>query len=444
MFRYIPVTEEDRKEMLDVIGINSVEELFDDIPKNLKQNQPLNIGTPMSEIELKKRIEELGNKNLSDLICFRGAGAYDHYIPAAVDHLVSRSEFYTAYTPYQPEISQGSLQCIFEYQTMIANLTGMFASNASMYDGATSAAEGAMVAATVTKRKEIVVSKSVNPETRKVLETYCKFRDIKVVEVELDEGVTSIKDLKDKISDKTAGVIVQSPNFFGIIEDLDEIRENITDRKTKYIVYTDLVAMGMLKTPGESGADIVIGDAQSFGSGLTYGGPYLGFMTVTKELIRKMPGRIVGESVDQDGKRSYVLTLQAREQHIRRYKATSNICSNHALNALAATICMSLLGKVGLEKMAEQCYKKSNYTLSKILETGKYKLKFNRPFFKEFVIEGEESPEIVNRKLLEDGILGGYPLENEYPEFKNTSLVCTTEKRSKSEIDSFAKRMGEM
>jgi len=444
MFRYIPVTEEDRKEMLDVIGINSVEELFDDIPKNLKQSQPLNIGAPMSEIELKKRIEELGNKNLSDLICFRGAGAYDHYIPVAVDHLVSRSEFYTAYTPYQPEISQGSLQCIFEYQTMIANLTGMFASNASMYDGATSAAEGAMVAATVTKRKEIVVSKSVNPETRKVLETYCKFRDIKVVEVELDEGVTSIKDLKDKISDKTAGVIVQSPNFFGIIEDLDEIRENITDKKTKYIVYTDLVAMGVLKTPGESGADIVIGDAQSFGSGLTYGGPYLGFMTVTKELIRKMPGRIVGESVDQDGKRSYVLTLQAREQHIRRYKATSNICSNHALNALAATICMSLLGKVGLEKMAEQCYKKSNYTLSKILESGKYKLKFNRPFFKEFVIEGDESPEIINEKLLQAGILGGYPLENEYPEFKNTSLVCTTEKRSKSEIDSFAKRMGEM
>lgn len=444
MYRYIPATEDDRKEMLDVIGINNVDELFNDIPKDLKQSQPLNIGAPMSEIELKKRIEELGNKNSSDLICFRGAGAYDHYIPAAVDHLISRSEFYTAYTPYQPEISQGTLQCIFEYQTMIANLTGMFASNASMYDGATSAAEGAMVAATVTKRKEIVVSKSVNPETRKVLKTYCKFRDIEVVEVELDEGVTSIKDLKDKISDKTAGVIVQSPNFFGIIEDLDEIRENITDKKTKYIVYTDLVAMGMLKTPGESGADIVVGDAQSFSSGLAYGGPYLGFMAITKELIRKMPGRIVGESVDQDGKRSYVLTLQAREQHIRRYKATSNICSNHALNALAATICMGLLGKVGLEKMAEQCYKKSNYTLSKILETGRYKLKFNRPFFKEFVIEGEESPEIINAKLLKDGILGGYPLEKEYPELKNTSLVCTTEKRSKLEIDSFAKRMGEI
>ncbi|MCS5422281.1 MULTISPECIES: aminomethyl-transferring glycine dehydrogenase subunit GcvPA [Psychrilyobacter] len=444
MFRYIPATEEDRKEMLDVIGINSVDELFDDIPKNLKQSQPLNIGAPMSEIELKKRIEELGNKNLSNLICFRGAGAYDHYIPAAVDHLISRSEFYTAYTPYQPEISQGTLQCIFEYQTMIADLTGMFASNASMYDGATAAAEAAMVAATVTKRQEIVVSKSVNPETRKVLKTYCKFRDIKVVEIELDEGATCIKDLKDKISDKTAGVMVQSPNFFGIIEDLDEIRENIIDKKTKYIVYTDLVAMGILKTPGESGADIVIGDAQSFGTGLTYGGPYLGFMTITKELIRKMPGRIVGESVDQDGKRCYVLTLQAREQHIRRYKATSNICSNHALNALAATIHMSLLGRVGLEKVAEQCYKKANYTLRKIVETDRYKLKFNRPFFREFVIEGEESPEIINEKLLKDGILGGYPLEKEYPELKNTSLVCITEKRSKLEIDSFVERMGEI
>ncbi|MGB6128384.1 MAG: aminomethyl-transferring glycine dehydrogenase subunit GcvPA [Psychrilyobacter sp.] len=444
MFRYIPTTEEDRKEMLDVIGIKNVEELFNDIPKELKPPHKLNICEPMSEIELKKRINELGNKNSSELICFRGAGAYDHYSPAAVDHLISRSEFYTAYTPYQPEISQGTLQCIFEFQTMIANLTGMFASNASMYDGSTSAAEAAIVTATVTKRKEIIVSKSVNPETRQVLKTYCRFRDIKVVEVELDDGATSIEDLKAKVSDKTAGVLVQSPNFFGIIEDLDEIRENIVDKKTKYIVATDLVAMGMLKTPGESGADIVVGDAQSFGSGLAFGGPYLGFMAVTKGLIRKIPGRIAGESIDQDGKRSYVLTLQAREQHIRREKATSNICSNHALNALAATIHMSLLGRVGLEKVAELCYKNANYTMTKLVETDKYKLKFNRPFFREFVIEGKESPELINEKLLQAGILGGYPLEREYPEFKNASLVCTTEKRSKLEIDDFAERMGEI
>ncbi len=444
MFRYIPTTSEDRKEMLDVIGVNNIEDLFCDIPETLKQSRELNIGTPMSEIELKRKINELGNKNMSDLICFRGAGAYDHYSPSAVDHLISRSEFYTAYTPYQPEISQGTLQCIFEYQTMIANLTGMFASNASMYDGATSTVEAAMLAASVTKRKEIVISKSVNLETRKVVKTYCKFRDIDVVEVDLDEGVTSIDDLKSKISDKTAGVIVQSPNFFGIIEDLDEIRENITDKKTKYIVYTDLVAMGILKTPGESGADIVVGDAQSFGSGLAFGGPYLGFMTVTKPLIRKIPGRIVGESVDQDGKRGYVLTLQAREQHIRRYKATSNICSNHGLNALAATIHMSLLGKAGLEEVATQCYKKANYTMRKLVETGKYKLKFNRPFFREFVVEGQESPKIINKKLLEDGILGGYPLEDDYAELVNTTLVCTTEKRSKLEIDDFVKKMGEV
>jgi len=444
MFRYLPVTDEDRKEMMDEIGIRSIDELFNDIPETLRQKEALKIGNPMSEVELNRKIDELGGKNRSNLTCFRGAGAYDHYIPAAVDHLISRSEFYTAYTPYQPEISQGTLQSIFEYQTMIARLTGMFTSNASMYDGATATAEAAMMATVDTKRKEIVVSKSVNPETRRVLDTYCRFRDINVVEVELDEGVTSAEDLKSKISDKTAGVIVQSPNFFGIIEELDDIREAITDKKTKYIVYTDLIALGILKTPGESGADIVVGDAQSFGCGLAYGGPYLGFMATTKKLIRKMPGRIVGESIDQDGKRCYVLTLQAREQHIRRYKATSNICSNHALNALGATIHMSLLGKKGLEEMATQCFHKANYAMKRIVETGKYKLKYNRPFFREFAVEGISSFDLVDEKLMDAGILGGYHLGADYSDLENTSLICVTEKRSRSEIDELAKRMGEI
>lgn len=437
MHRYIPNTEADKKQMLNSIGANSIEDLFKDIPKDIQLDRELNIGEALSEIEISKHMRELAknNKSTSDLISFLGAGAYDHYIPSLIKHLVMRSEFYTAYTPYQPEISQGTLQVIFEYQTMISNLTGMDVSNASMYDGQTACAEAAMMASVSTKRQSIIVSKTVHPETRRVLKTYMKFRDIEVIEVDMAEGVTDIEKLKSLVDKKTAGVIVQSPNFFGVIEDLTEVEKIVHDNKAKLITYVDPIALGILKNPGKLGADIVVGEAQSFGNGLNFGGPYLGFLATNKKLVRKMPGRIVGQSVDVDGKRAFVLTLQAREQHIRRYKATSNICSNQALNALIATIYLSTMGKKGLKEVATQSAQKASYTFNKLTNSGKFKPLFNKPFFKEFVVTSELDSETVNKELLNNGIIGGYELGKDYPEFKNSLLFCVTEKRTKDEID---------
>lgn len=444
--RYIPSTDEDRRELLEEIGVDSVDALFEDIPREIRERSKLEKWEAMSEIEIHRRMDELGgkNKSLSDLVCFRGAGAYDHYIPSAVKEIVGRSEFYTSYTPYQPEISQGTLQAIFEFQTMIADLAGMEASNASMYDGATSTAEAAIMAVTDTKRKKILVSRGTGPEVRGVMETYCRFRDIELVEVAMDEGTLSIEDLRNKVDKDTAGVVVQSPNFFGIIEDLSGIKDAIEDKKVKFIVNTDLLSMGVLKSPGSQGADIVVGDAQSLGNGILFGGPYLGFMAVNKKLIRKMPGRIVGESVDTEGRMSYVLTLQAREQHIRRYKATSNICSNHGLNALAATVHMSLLGKKGLEEVANQCLQKAHYTMKKLTEGGRYRLKYDKPFFKEFLVESQGNPGDINRQLEEKGILGGYPVGRDYDELSKGILLCVTEKRSRDEIHKLVECMEEM
>ncbi len=444
--RYIPSTDEDRRELLEEIGVGSVDALFEDIPAEIRERSRLKKWEAMSEIEIHRRMDELGrrNKSLSDLVCFRGAGAYDHYIPSAVKEIVGRSEFYTSYTPYQPEISQGTLQAIFEFQTMIADLAGMEASNASMYDGATSTAEAAIMAVTDTKRRKVLVSRGTGPEVRSVMETYCRFRDIELVEVAMDEGTVSIEDLRSKVDKDTAGVVVQSPNFFGIIEDLSGIKGAIEDKKVKFIVNTDLLSMGVLKSPGSLGADIVVGDAQSLGNGILFGGPYLGFMAVNKKLIRKMPGRIVGESIDTEGRVSYVLTLQAREQHIRRYKATSNICSNHGLNALAATVHMSLLGKKGLEEVANQCLQKAHYTMKKLTEGGRYRLKYDKPFFKEFLVESKGNPGDINRQLEERGILGGYLVGRDYDELSKGILLCVTEKRSRDEIDKLVECMEEM
>jgi len=446
MSRYIPSTNEDKKELLKAIGADSVGELFNDIPQDIRDRSVLKNWDALSEIEIYRKVAELGkkNKSIADLVCFRGAGAYDHYIPSSVKELVGRSEFYTSYTPYQPEISQGTLQAIFEFQTMIADLAGMEAANASMYDGATSTAEAAIMAVTATKRRKVLVSRGTGPEIRSVMETYCKFRDIELIEIALDEGSVSIEDLKSKVDGNTAAVVVQSPNFFGIVEDLEEIKGAIDDKKVNFIVNTDLMAMGVLKSPGSQGADIVVGDAQAFGNGLSFGGPYLGFMAVTKKLIRKMPGRIAGESVDTEGKRCFVLTLQAREQHIRREKATSNICSNHGLNALVATIYMSLLGKKGLEEVANQCLQKSHYTMKKLTEGGKYTLKYNKPFFREFLVDSKVSPEDVNKKLEDNGILGGYSVGKDYSELPNGILLCVTEKRSKEEIHKLVECMEEI
>ncbi|GLC30425.1 aminomethyl-transferring glycine dehydrogenase subunit GcvPA [Clostridium omnivorum] len=443
MFPYITNTPEDERSMLESIGLNSVEELFKDIPENIRLNRRLELDKPMSELEVKKQVEAISKKNLNseDLICFLGAGTYDHYIPSIIKHITGRSEFYTAYTPYQPEISQGTLQAIFEYQTMIAELTNMDVSNASMYDGGTACAEAAMMAMESTKRKSIIVSKTVHPETRNILKTYMKFHGGELIEIDFNEGETDIEKLKASLTNNTAAVIVQNPNFFGIVENIEEVEKAAHSNKAMLIMSVDPISLGVLKTPGEYGADIVVGDGQALGNSMNFGGPHLGFMASTSKLMRKLPGRIVGESVDVDGKRAYVLTLQAREQHIRRQKATSNICSNQSINALAAAIYMSTMGKQGIVEVAKQCINKSHYAFNTLIKSGKYKPLFNKPFFKEFAVINEVSPENINSELLRNGILGGYSLEKHYPELQNSLLLCVTEKRTKEEIHKLVKVM---
>ena len=443
MFPYIPNTKQDEAKMLEVLGIDSVDRLFDDIPEQVKLNRRLNLCAPLSEAEVSKHIRGLADKNTStnELICFLGAGAYDHAIPSVIHHLVSRSEFNTAYTPYQPEISQGTLQAIFEYQTMIANVTGMEVSNASMYDGASATAEAAMLAVANQKGNTILISETVHPEVREVVKTYMRFNNVNVIELPSVNGVTDIEKLKNVISKETVGVIVQSPNFFGNIEDYTEAVEVTHENKALFIMNVDPIAMSILKTPGEYGADLAVGEGQVLGNGLNYGGPYLGFMAASTKQMRKLPGRIVGQTLDLDGKRAFTLTLQAREQHIRREKATSNICSNQALNALCATIYLSALGKEGLKEVATQCVKKSHYAQRKLIETGKFRAVYDAPFFKEFVLETDMAIEKLNEKLAEKGFLGGFDLGKAYPSDQNRVLFCVTEKRTKEEIDALVEAM---
>ncbi|MFL0248574.1 aminomethyl-transferring glycine dehydrogenase subunit GcvPA [Candidatus Clostridium stratigraminis] len=437
MFPYIPNSNIDEEKMLDSLGMNSLEDLFKDIPEDLRLKRKLNLNEPMSELEVSKKVKALAGKNLNseDLVCFLGAGSYDHYVPSVIKHITSRSEFYTAYTPYQPEISQGTLQAIFEYQTMIAELTGMDVANASMYDGATACAEAAMMACENTKRKTILVSKAVHPEIRKVLKTYMRFHGEELLEIDTKDGETDIESLKANLNNNSAAVIVQNPNFFGIIEDLTEVEKVTHGNKSLLVMNVDPISLSVLKTPGEIGADIVVGDGQALGNSMNFGGPYLGFMTTTTKLMRKMPGRIVGETEDIDGKRAFVLTLQAREQHIRREKATSNICSNQSLNALTAAVYLSVMGKEGIREVAETSMRKAHYAYNELIKTGKYKKVFNKPFFKEFAVAGTLNPEVLNEKLLGEGILGGYSLDKDYEELKNSILLCVTEKRTKEEID---------
>jgi glycine dehydrogenase subunit 1 len=438
MFPYIPTTYEEEQEMLKSIGLNSADDLFNDIPKDIQLNRELNLPKAKSELEVKSYLTSLAKKNcsLSELTCFLGAGAYDHYIPSIIDHIISRSEFYTSYTPYQPEISQGTLQYIFEFQTLLCRLTGMDVANASLYDGGTAVVEAALMAAAVAKKDEIIVSKTVRPETRQILETYAHIQNLKVIEVDMKDGVTDLEALDNLMNNNTAAVIVQSPNFFGIIEDLkatSEIAHKV--KKASFIASVDPISLAILKRPGDLGVDVVVGEAQGMGMPLSFGGPYLGFMAAKKDYMRKLPGRIVGETEDKDGKRSYVLTLTAREQHIRREKATSNICSNQGLNALAATIYMVTMGKEGLKEVAMQSTKKAHYAFEELTKSGKYKPLFNKPFFKEFAITSDIDAENINTKLRKENIIGGYHLGKDYPQFKNSILYAVTEKRTKDEID---------
>ncbi|HHV38949.1 MAG TPA: aminomethyl-transferring glycine dehydrogenase subunit GcvPA [Tepidimicrobium sp.] len=438
MYPYIPNTKEDEQRMLETIGFDSIDDLFSDIPEDLVLDRELDLKPSMSELEVANYITKLSKENttINDLTCFLGAGAYDHYIPSIIGHILSRSEFYTSYTPYQAEMSQGTLQYIFEYQSLICKLTGMDVSNASLYDGGTAVAEAAFMASNITRKDEIVVSKTVNPQSREVLKTYAHLQGIKVIEVEDNGGVTDLDKLKANVSDKTAAVIVQNPNFFGIIEDIEAIEEIAhSQRRTLLIASVDPISLGILKTPASLGVDIVVGEGQALGMPLNFGGPYLGFIATNKSHMRRLPGRIVGQTIDAEENRAFVLTLQAREQHIRREKATSNICSNQGMLTLAAAVYFVTLGKKGLREVSLQATQKAHYAMNKITESGNYKPLFDKPFFKEFAITSSIDADEINGKLLEEKILGGYPLGEKYPQYENGILYAVTEKRSKDEID---------
>lgn len=438
-YAYIPATHEDEEKMLKACKLNSIDELFSDIPDNLKLKRDLELEESKSELEVAKIVKNIADKNISteELTCFLGAGAYDHYVPSIIKHITSRSEFYTAYTPYQAEISQGTLQSIFEFQSMIAEITKMDIANASMYDGATAAVEGCLLAVSKTRRKKVVVGKTVHPETRQILKTYLQFNDCEVVEVDYDKesGMTDLNRLKEAVDNDTACVLLQNPNFFGVIEDVDEVGQIAHDQKAMYVLSVNPISLSVLKSPGEVGADVAVGDAQPLGNTLNFGGPYVGFLAIKSGLIRKMPGRVVGQTVDRDGNRCYCLTLQTREQHVRREKATSNICSNQGLCALNASIYLATMGKKGYEEVAMQNMQKSHYAANKISEGGKFTPLFKGKFFNEFVVKSPVGIDELNKKLLENDILGGYDLGKDYPELSGCTMLCVTEKRSVDDIN---------
>ncbi|MFC4803265.1 aminomethyl-transferring glycine dehydrogenase subunit GcvPA [Neobacillus sp. GCM10023253] len=436
-YRYLPDTKQDQAEMLELLNASSVDALFEDLPAEIRLDGELNIPEAVPEPLLLKKMQQLAGQNINanQYPTFLGAGTYDHYIPSVVNHMISRSEFYTAYTPYQPEISQGELQAIFEFQTMVCELTGMDVANSSMYDGFTSLAEAASLAVAHTKRSKVIVSEAVHPESRAVLKTVAVGQTYIMEETRLDGDVTDLKKLEEQVDQTTAAVIVQYPNFFGSIEDLVEIKKIAAAKGALFIVSANPLALALLEAPGNLGADIVIGDMQPLGIPMSFGGPHCGYFAVDKKLMRKVPGRIVGQTSDDQGKRGFVLTLQAREQHIRRDKASSNICSNQALNALASAICMSALGKQGIRDMAQLNIEKAAYMAKRLKEKG-FIIENQAPFFNEFIVELPLPVKQVNAKLLEAGIIGGFDLGSEYG-FENQMLIAVTEQRSKEEIDQF-------
>ena len=438
-FPYIPHTDEDVREMLGRSGARSIDELFNDIPENIRLKKLLDLPKALSELELRAELYNIAseNKNSTDNAVFLGAGSYDHYIPSVVNHIAGRAEFYTAYTPYQAEFSQGVLQVFFEYQTMICRLTGMDVSNASMYDGASALAESILMACNTGSRKKAIISRGIHPEYISTSRTYLKNTGIEIIEVDIKNGITDIVMLGALVDENTGCVVFSNPNFFGCIEDVFEI-EKICHSKGAYLIASvDPISLGLLVPPSEYNADIAVGEGQPLGNDMSFGGPYLGFFAAKKDFLRKMPGRIIGLSADKDGLPACTLTLQTREQHIRREKATSNICSNEALCALKAAVYLSVVGKEGLKEIALQCAQKAHYLKEQIIKISGFKEKFTSPFFKEFAIECKKSVKEINEELLKKNIIGGYDLGRAYPEMKNTMLLCVTEKRTEEEIDRF-------
>ncbi|MBA2378468.1 MAG: aminomethyl-transferring glycine dehydrogenase subunit GcvPA [Blastocatellia bacterium] len=436
--RYIPNSPEERQEMLASIGLSSEQELFRSIPEDVRLGRELNITDPLAEPEVIAAMEEMAAKNTAATKpSFLGAGVYSHYSPTIVDHLIQRSEFFTSYTPYQPEISQGTLQYIFEFQTLICQLTGMEVANASMYDGSTAMAEAYVMAQRVTRRDRIVVARSVHPEYREVARTYTQHGDAKIVEVDFDEKTGALSDTST-LDDQTAALVVQSPNFFGCIEDLKSLAEAAHAVGALFVVVvTEAISMGLLKSPGSCGADIVVGEGQSFGIPMSFGGPHVGIFATQNKFVRQMPGRLCGVAYDKNGNRGFTLTLSTREQHIRREKATSNICTNQGLIALAATIYMEAMGKKGLKEVAEQNAQKAAYAKRKISASVGYSIPFSAPTFNEFVVRGSGSAVETLEKLRGNGIIGGLALSKYYIDRPDEFLVCVTETASRSNIDKF-------
>lgn len=431
-YKFFPHTEEDIQQMLDKIGVKSLDDLYADIPQEIRFNRDYDLPEEMSELEIREHFSVYGEMN-TPLTCFAGAGCYDHYAPSVVQNLIERSEFLTSYTPYQAEISQGTLHYIFEYQSMMAELTGMDISNASMYDGATATAEAALMAfSNAKKANKVLVSATVDPKTQKVVRTYAKFHGIDIEEIAAQDGVTDKEEMKRKLEEgNVAGVIVQQPNYYGIIEDFTGYADACHEKKALFIIYSVAADLAILKTPGEWGADIAVGEGQSLGIPMTFGGPGIGYMCCTSKLMRKMPGRIVGMTKDNRGQRAFVLTLQAREQHIRRQKATSNICSNQSLMALYVTIYMAVMGKNGIKEAAEQSYSKAHYLCEQLVKTGHFKLTYNQPFFNEFCLTYDGDIDALQEECVSYGYMAGVKVD------EHTLMLAVTEKRTEEEIADF-------
>ncbi|QDU62815.1 putative glycine dehydrogenase (decarboxylating) subunit 1 [Planctomycetes bacterium Pan216] len=438
---YTPNTEQDQRAMLDRIGLDSVDQLFDSIPDDIRLRRPLDLPPSLTEIELTSHMTELGkaNESASDKTCFLGAGCYDHFVPAVVDTVASRSEYYTAYTPYQAEASQGTLQVGFEFQTLMCQLTGMAVANASLYEGATSVVEAVFVALAGSRnRSKVVISETVHPEYRRTLATYVANLDVEIVTVPALNGSTNVEEMKDQLDDTTACLVVQSPNVFGIVEPIEKFCQAAHDAGAVAIQSFDPISLGMLKRPGDAGVDIAIAEGQGLGTPMSYGGPYLGIFTCQEPFLRRIPGRVVGETVDREGKRAFVLTLQTREQHIRREKATSNICTNQGLLALRAATHLSLLGPQGLREVAESCFQKAHYAAKCLTEVPGIELAYPGPFFKEFVLQLPDTADSYLERMDAEGFWAGVPLGQFDAKWTNHLLVAVTEKRTKQEIDEFA------
>jgi len=437
--RYLPHTDEDVRQMLETIGVASLDDLFTEVPKDVQLDRPLDLPEALSETEVLRELRKLAAANATDdtHLSFLGGGAYNHFIPAVVDQLISRSEFYTAYTPYQPEISQGTLQAIFEYQTLITRLTGMEVSNASMYDGASACAEAVLMSVRATRRNKVLVASSLHPEYRETITTYCRYLDVELVEIPFtDDGRLDQTALGSLLDQGTAALVVGYPNFFGVIEELGALVEAAHQVGALLVsAVAEPVALGLLKSPGEYGADIVVGEGQSFGMPVSFGGPGVGFFAARQKIVRSMPGRLIGATKDSRGETGYVLTLATREQHIRREKATSNICSNQGLCALMATVYLCLIGKKGLRELAEHNLAKSEYAKQAIAALPGFEIPFSAPTFNEFVVEFEGDADALLEGLEQQNILAGIGLKKYYSEMTQRFLVCVTEQSTREQID---------